>query len=341
MLGYRTGRWHNLSGTIELEAIQAYVTDYNSLVNGKTQYPVVADPQIGEINQGTLNWNYVDSGEARIGRREIRLDNERFVGPVGWRQDYQSYDAASLEQTFAEHGNLFLAWIDNVNTVVGDGAAAGNEPMASVVANGSWNFENWGVLSGYLYDLDYNATADPRSASTVGGRFNGAHGVTESTQVSYTLEYAAQTETGDNPNNVDSSYVFAKLGGGFGPVDVALAYEVLGGSSNPEGQFQTPLATLHGFNGWADKFLITPQDGLQDVYASVGCKVARWRLLAVYHDFQSDIGSDDYGSEIDLRATWPINEVFAFGAKYANYMEADYLPADDTQKFWLWLSASI
>ena len=28
---------------------------------------------------------------------------------------------------------------------------------------------------------------------------------------------------------------------------------------------QTPLATLHAFNGWADKFLSTPANGLRDV----------------------------------------------------------------------------
>ena len=34
----------------------------------------------------------------------------------------------------------------------------------------------------------------------------------------------------------------------------------------PDGQLQTPLATLHAFNGWADMFLTTPANGLQDLY---------------------------------------------------------------------------
>ena len=41
-------------------------------------------------------------------------------------------------------------------------------------------------------------------------------------------------------------------------------YEVLG-ADNGVG-FATPLATGHKFQGWADKFLTTPGDGIEDVY---------------------------------------------------------------------------
>jgi hypothetical protein len=34
--------------------------------------------------------------------------------------------------------------------------------------------------------------------------------------------------------------------------------------------FTTPLATLHKFQGWADKFLTTPVNGLADLYVNAG-----------------------------------------------------------------------
>ena len=34
--------------------------------------------------------------------------------------------------------------------------------------------------------------------------------------------------------------------------------------------FTTPLATLHKFQGWADKFLTTPPNGIEDLYVNAG-----------------------------------------------------------------------
>ena len=85
---------------------------------------------------------------------------------------------------------------------------------------------------------------------------------------------------------------------------------MLGGDG--ETSFQTPLATKHAFNGWADKFLLaTPANGLVDAYLTATGKVAGIKLLATYHMFSSDEGGDDYGSELDLLA------VKKFGKNYS------------------------
>ena len=57
-------------------------------------------------------------------------------------------------------------------------------------------------------------------------------------------------------------------GGGYQQVGFRVGWERLSGSER-EGQFQTPLATLHAFNGWADKFLSTPVNGIEDLYFRV------------------------------------------------------------------------
>ncbi len=46
---------------------------------------------------------------------------------------------------------------------------------------------------------------------------------------------------------------------------LGVGYELLG-SDDGVAAFQTPLATLHKFNGFADQFLVTPAGGLQDIY---------------------------------------------------------------------------
>ena len=86
-------------------------------------------------------------------------------------------------------------------------------------------------------------------------------------------------------------------------------YEVLGADTGVAlTSFQTPLATLHKFNGWADKFLVTPPNGLRDLYALVGLYQARLAgfdsvgLTATYHDYDSDRLSLNYGDEWDAAA---------------------------------------
>jgi len=36
----------------------------------------------------------VPGGELKLGRQEIAIENQRFIGTVAWRQDWQSFDAA-------------------------------------------------------------------------------------------------------------------------------------------------------------------------------------------------------------------------------------------------------
>ena len=121
-----------------------------------------------------------------------------------------------------------------------------------------------------------------------------------------------------------------------------VGYEVLG-SDNGRGSFQTPLATLHKFNGWADKFLGTPAGGLEDLYGSLSYKVGvdgplkGMKFDAVYHDFSADIGGD-YGSEIDLQVSKKFGKNYYAGLKFAHYSADGF--ATDTQKIWFTLGAS-
>ena len=40
--------------------------------------------------------------------------------------------------------------------------------------------------------------------------------------------------------------------------------------------FDTPLGTNHAFQGWADLFLITPADGIRDVFGTAHVQLRSW-----------------------------------------------------------------
>lgn len=120
VLGYETKTWHRLSALVEFENVTAVGNDlYDSTTNGETSRPVVADPEDTEVNQAYLQWSGVEDLTARVGRRVITLDDHRFVGDAGWRQNQQTFDALTLEYARIPRTKLFYAFLDNVNRVAG------------------------------------------------------------------------------------------------------------------------------------------------------------------------------------------------------------------------------
>ena len=131
-------------------------------------------------------------------------------------------------------------------------------------------------------------------------------------------------------------------------MDIKFAYEVLG-SDNGQASFTTPLATLHKFNGWADVFVASTFTatalplGLVDTSVSIsgkiGSQVPGVKWSAVFHTYDSDQGSVDYGSELDLVASVKFNKHYSGGIKYASYNADNF--SVDTDKFWLWVGLSL
>src|SRR3546814_12842309 len=82
-------------------------------------------------------------------------------------------------------------------------------------------------------------------------------------------------------------------------------YEVLGSDAGVFA-FQTPLATLHTFQGWADLFLTTPSAGVRDLNFTLTKKFPAIPVLPAssatltYHKFDRDIGVPASGQEWDV-----------------------------------------
>jgi len=335
-LVYQTKGMQGINAHIEFEDVRAMlgVDDYNvpgGLGNGKAGNDVIADPAMTEVNEAYLKYSS-DNLEVKVGKQRIVYDNMRLVGHVGWRQDDQTFDA--LKATY-KIGDMVVsgAYIDQVNGIFGD---YDKTDKADVLINASYKLGMMGKLTGYVYQLD-NKVTDVQ-LGTYGVRFKGK--VEGGMPINYTAEIATQTrETGATDN--DATYLLVEGGTAVSGVNASVGMETLGSDSGVYG-FSTDLATKHAFNGWADVFLATPAQGLQDIYLKVGTKVAGTKLLGVFHTYTADddagSGLDDFGSEIDLLAVKKLDNGVAVGFKYAAYSAGD-LGADVT-KMWLWTQVS-
>jgi len=347
--GFQSGQWYGLSGLLEVDNVSRVGDDaYNSTRNGQKEYAVVADPAGTEVNQALLRYDH-KLGSAVLGRQRINLDNQRFIGSVAWRQNEQTFDGALTQLKPLDGLTLSYAYLDQVNTVFGpdNGRYDNVTNQANIdghshLINAQYVFmpQLTATAYSYLLDLDNIAVAPTAAEGTLSSQTSGLRLNGVAAGVSYALEYAQQKDYGDNPLELDSEYYLAELGYTLKGVQLKAGYEVLGGDNGSGNRaFQTPLATKHAFQGWADQFLTTPADGIEDAYVGVTAPLLGGTLQAWYHDFSTEQGSDEYGNEIDLSYAHPIPGVKGLVGllKYATYDSDDKARTVDTDKVWLQL----
>jgi len=340
-LGYKTGDFYGFSAFAEVEDItELGSNNYNSLTNGETAYSVVADPDGTEISQAYLQYNGFDT-EFRFGRQEItyrKAPFHRFIGTVLWRQNHQEFDALSIRNTSFENTTINYAYINEIHTIFGDNRNVGtfikdgDIDMDGHLVNIQYSGLSFGKLEGYGYFLDYN-DKEAISSKTLGLRFSGAQPLNESVKLIYTAEYANQNDY-KNGTMDDQNYYLAELGAKYNGWLAKLSYEMQEG--NGTDSFKTPLGTNHAFQGWADQFLSTPAQGLRDIYFTVVGKVLGAKLVAVYHDFETDKDSLDAGDEFDILVQKTFKQHYTVGVKYSDYnADSEFASKVDTEKFWL------
>ncbi len=321
-IGLSSGDWHGFSATLESEGTVAIGEErYNSGPggNGNSEYSVVADPTGNELNQAYVSYAAGAGTLLRVGRQRIIFDNARFVGNVGWRQNEQTYDAALLKSSPLEGLTLQYAYLGNVNRIFFD-----NVDLDGHLLNLKADLLPMLSATVYGYFLDYMTGEDTR---TLGLRLSGDRALS-GVKLRYSAEFARQSDHADS-SDIEADYLAGEIGLSRGPLGLGIGFEVLG--SDGSRGFSTPLATLHKFNGFADLFLATPAAGLQDVYARLGYKLGKWSLLAFYHQFEADAGSQDYGDEVDFVAVYKHSKSQSLGFKYADYAAQDF--GVDTRKF--------
>lgn len=333
-LGYATGEWAGFDAYAEYEGVTAIGGDdrYNSgpafldTTNGRTGFVTIADPVGDEVNRAWLRYRGLPDTAVKVGRQRLILDNARFVGNVGWRDNEQTFDAVSVVSETLPGTTLTYAWLRRQNFIFFN-----DNRLDGHLLNARWTAGKALALTGYAYWIDFDDDTGPRMPGAPDHRVLGLRAAGALGPLGYALEYADQADHADAPDAVDAEYLLAELSLTGWPVTPTVGYELLGGDGTYA--FQFPLATNHKFQGWADLFLTTPVDGVVDTYVQLAAPVGKVKLTAVYHDFAADNGDADYGSEIDLAAAFPVNERLSLLAKFADY-DADGF-AVDTRRYWL------
>ncbi|MDE1917912.1 MAG: alginate export family protein [Sphingomonadales bacterium] len=336
-------------GTVALD--KDYSAFPYAVVNNDQYRParaVIADPQTAGLNRLQLQYATKEV-TLTVGRQRINLDDQRFVGSVGWRQNEQVFDAARAEIHKGAF-NLDTTYAIQQHSIYG---AYGNPRD---YYTGKFIFVNGGIkdgpttLKGFAYLLDYDNTgfinlpaarSQLDSSQTYGARWGEALPLAKGVMLGWTVSYARQSNYGHNRRAYNVNYWLADGSLTYHNVTANAGYEMMGADARATGgpwSMQTPMATLHGFDGWADVFLTTPSTGLSDTYIGLSGKLPQVTVLpglkygVSYHWFGSDLNSTKFGNEVDAQVGFRTRNI-NWLIKYASYVAKGF--GADTKKFWL------
>ncbi len=337
----------NLSLLAEAEGTLAIGKDYNAFPYAiatsqrRTQFSVVADPENIELNRLQLQYKS-KAVTVTVGRQRINLDDQRWVGAVGWRQNEQTFDAARVE---AKLGPVSLdgAYMISQRTIFGYDGGPRTGFDGDFVLLGAGAKLGPVQLKAFAYLLDYDtdeqigalavAMADTQ---TYGVRATTSLPLAKGVKLNLAASYANQSNWKQDPVDYSADYIALEGGLAFKQLGVTAGWEKKGSSNGRA--VQTPMATLHKFDGWADRFLVTPGAGLEDTYIGASYKFEQIKAIpglnaaVTYHQFHSDAGGVDYGHEWDASLGFRISKVNLL-AKYAAYSARGF--GVNTKIFWL------
>ena len=348
-LGYQTGEILGFSALAEADLIgHAWGEHFNNTLNGHAAFPVIADPDMAALNRLQLDYAAALTDDAaaanrpdlhiHLGRQRIIFGDARFIGNAGWRQHEQTYDAVAVVDSSLPATALSYAYIGQVNRIFGP-----NSPMGRF--NGDTHLFN-AVYSGFLpvlnieaydYLLDFRQ-APLLSTGTYGARVESLLNLFPDIAAQLNAAYARQSNYGPNPLRFNLGYYLGEAGLAYAGLSETLGYEVLEG--NGAIGFSTPLASLHGFQGWAESFLTDPPNGIRDLYARtryafpVPLVSSTIAATLVYHDFRAEHVNTGYGDEWDASLEAALAKGFMLGTAYADFKGRAAFP--DKSVFWIY-----
>lgn len=380
LIGWQTAPYHNFSFAAQLinvsklddnfnDGTNSFRTNGASNQNNRIEYAKVVDPDHTDINQLYVDWTGIKNTRVRAGRQQVNLDNVRFIGDIAFRQVMQVFDGVSVFNKSIPDTELFVAHFEKVNQIFTTERNGNLEiinaryrisPTEFLVGYGYLsNFENLGLGNAWFGAGAANLAAD-QSNKTFGIRLDGTHPFTPNYRAHYTAEYAKQSDYKQGDDRIDAHYY--KLGGGFGidNFNLRVDQELLSSNKN-QYAFQTPFGTNHLFQGWVDKFLVTPRAGIKDSFVTATYRYGDFVFFADYHVLNSDEdfytvnggatrSGNRYGTEWNAAVTWNIDKNWMTKFEYGKFSEDDHFAAAanvisnpagirgrvrDTEKLWL------
>lgn len=367
LIGWQTAPYKNFSFAFQATNVSKLNDDFNdgtsfTPINAasnqpdKLAYAKVVDPDDTNINQAFIDWTGIKNTKFRLGRQIINLDNVRFIGDIAFRQVTQTFDGLSVTTKVIPNTEVFLAHIEAVNQI---NSRFRNQGALDIV-NAKYFISPTETFSGYGYfsrfdDLGFgnawfgagaaNARAN-QSNKTLGVRLDGIHPFNPNVRALYTAEFAKQSDYSGGDQRIDADYYRIGAGGGYNFLNVRIDQESLGSNDNDTFAFQTPFGTNHLFQGWVDKFLVTPRTGIKDTFVTATYRLNDFLFFADYHWINSDsdfakVGGgrgDSYGQEWNVAVTYNVSKQVMTKLEYGQYTEDDQLAAGrirDTEKLWL------
>ena len=367
LLGWQTAPYMNFSFGAQLINVTKFKDDFNDSTNNSVinsvsnqarniEYAKIVDPDDTDINQLYVDWTGIKNTKFRLGRQPVNLDNVRFIGDIAYRQVMQVFDGVSVLNKSIPDTEVFLAHFEQVKQITTETRDEG----ALEIANIRYRISPTEFLVGYAYldglkDLGLgrswfgNGGATPVATAAgkngtinqnadqgnkvLGLRLDGIHPFNPNFRALYTAEYAKQTDYSGGDSRIDAHYY--KLGGGLGfdNFNMRIDQELLS-SNNSKYAFQTPFGTNHLFQGWVDKFLATPVEGIRDTFVTATYRFDDFVFFADYHVIKSDddfhtVGSgaatngSKFGKEWNVAATWNIDKNWMTKLEYGRFTEDD------------------
>jgi len=361
----------NLSAYLEATYVGALIDDYypqkGTSANISENYATVADPDITRITEAYIKYKF-NKTSFIFGRTRLNLDDQRFIGSVDWRQMPQTFGIIGIQDNTINNLNILLAGIYERLAVTDSGNIDWKLDKMPIIFNISYKFIPQLKLTGYAYLLSakYQDGKTFNGGNTYGINATGDIQLSKDVKFSYLGEYAIQKD----PYAKDGLATKPKIDADFYRVEgklsgygffATLGYERFQGADKGENAgFTTPFATLHAYEGWADKFLgyvaTNMAYGLKDAYATIGYTHKDYGTLSLtYHKFDADknqgyngttplaqLTSKNFGNEIDVLYTVNLTKRLNFLAKGAWYNGKNSMPAsigkNDLTKYWIQLT---
>ncbi len=328
----------HLVGLVEFEGIVAPLQTYSDGVQEREGRPVIPDAQTAELNRLQLRTDILPKTEIVVGRQRLSLDDERFVGRVAFRQNDQTYDAVRVVTNPFAQVVLEMAYVWQVNRIFGRrsdfGQFEGNSALFHLSAP-----TPAGQVSAFHYALDLETGPADQRTNTASSRTSGIRIAGQrkgkTLGVGWEAAYAHQQDHGDNPIDGHADYILGGFSLSWHDADLSVRYEALGAGTQG---FQTPLGTLHAFQGDADRFTVTPPGGVRDLSGALSWAfgdlgpVRGLKASMRYHRFRSDETATALGEELNasLRA---VAGGTSLAVEYAGYRARSF--ATDHNRLWL------
>ncbi len=312
-----------------------------------------------DLHQGFLVVNRFlsDDLSLKLGRMEISLGNQRFIGAVRWSNTGRSFDGALLERKNNPLSfTLFGASIhDEVPTLHFDP----DENLYGLF--GSYKQSEARTINGFAF-LNTNSdriTGGPDDDDLKLVRLTAGFDYTASVaNFSYEFEGAAQfgkqdvglNRARDNIKAYMYGFRLKYLSPNVKKPFIGVGYDFLSGDDNPldgdNKSFDTLFATNHKFYGFMDYFINIPaatsQLGLQDFMVNTGFTprndiivAADWHYLRAHEE--NDAGNSAFRNELDVTLRYNYRQDLGFQAGVSLFIPGeipDETPNNDTIGYW-------